>query len=219
MNTSVKMVETVFESAHKSGVKRVVLTATMASVCGSQRDKDPKHQWSPEDWNDAPGSTYSKAKTISERRAWELAKQCGIELNTIHPSLCIGPVLAGQQAGSTAELVLQIFKGITPSPNKSGIVDLRDVGEAHARAVVQAQHGRRYLLANVDQYSSTELVRMCEAALPGLHIVLAPEVASLVGVKPSTNNASAIELLGHQLITPEQSVIDALASFKREGLL
>ena len=51
--------------------QRVVLTASMASVCGNQRETDDNHLWSPEDFNDAPSSAYSLSKTRAEECAWE----------------------------------------------------------------------------------------------------------------------------------------------------
>ena len=42
VETSVKAVDTVFDSVVRSNsVKRLVVTATMASICGSQRKTDP----------------------------------------------------------------------------------------------------------------------------------------------------------------------------------
>lgn len=48
-------------------MQRVVITSTMATLCGDQRTANPDHVWTEEDWNDNPGSAYSKAKTLSER--------------------------------------------------------------------------------------------------------------------------------------------------------
>lgn len=48
-------------------IQRVVYTATMASICGSQREKDPNHVWNEEDWNDRPGTHYSRSKTLAEK--------------------------------------------------------------------------------------------------------------------------------------------------------
>ena len=57
------------------------------------------------------GSGYSASKTMAEKRAWELAKETGISLTTIHPALVIGPVLPQQSAASTVGRVLQICDG------------------------------------------------------------------------------------------------------------
>ena len=46
------------EAAQALGVEHVVVTCSMASVCGSQTEKDPAHVWTETDFNDAPGSNY-----------------------------------------------------------------------------------------------------------------------------------------------------------------
>ena len=56
-------------AAEAGTVKRVVVTATMASICGSQREKNPDHLWSELDKNDAPQTGYSKGKTAAEAKA------------------------------------------------------------------------------------------------------------------------------------------------------
>jgi dihydroflavonol-4-reductase len=55
-------------AASAGTVRRVVVTATMASVCGTQRDKNPDHLWSEADKNDNPGTPYSKSKTAAEAK-------------------------------------------------------------------------------------------------------------------------------------------------------
>lgn len=89
-------------AAESGTVKRVVVTATMASVCGSQRDKDPAHIWSEADRNDAPGSAYSKSKTAAEAKVWELAAahEDKYAVTTVHPAVVLGPLLEGQQVAA-----------------------------------------------------------------------------------------------------------------------
>ena len=73
-------------AAEAGTVKRVVVTATMASICGSQREKNPDHLWSELDKNDAPQTGYSKGKTAAEAKAWELAASTLISTTS---QLCI----------------------------------------------------------------------------------------------------------------------------------
>ncbi len=47
---SVDAVAAVTNTAARLGVQRLVVTATMASVCGSQRKTDPNHLWNEADW-------------------------------------------------------------------------------------------------------------------------------------------------------------------------
>ena len=94
-------------------VRRVVVTATMASVCGTQREKNPNHLWSEADKNDNPATAYSKSKTAAEAKVWELAAEFRhlYAVTTVHPAVVLGTLLPGQPVTSTMGLVKQIFDG------------------------------------------------------------------------------------------------------------
>jgi hypothetical protein len=50
------------------------------AICGSQRDKNPDHIWTENDWNDDADinkGAYSYSKTMAEKAAWELSKELG----------------------------------------------------------------------------------------------------------------------------------------------
>lgn len=100
-------------AAEAGTVKRVVVTATMASVCGSQRNADPDHLWCEADKNDAPGSPYSKSKTEAEAKVWELATlyKDKYEVSTVHPAVVLGTLLPGQRVTSTMTLLQSILSG------------------------------------------------------------------------------------------------------------
>lgn len=95
VQTSIQCVETIFNAAVKAGsVQRIVVTATMASICGSQRKSDPNHLWTEADWNDEPTSQYSKSKTLAEKKLWELAESHkNIGVSTVHPALVLGNII------------------------------------------------------------------------------------------------------------------------------
>jgi len=213
--------EITLRAAKAAGARRVILTATMASVCGSQVEKNPGHIWTENDWNDTPGSAYSAAKTAGERKAWALAQDLGLELSTIHPAVCLGPQQPGQAVQSTLVYIYAIFKEKKAhwGSGKWGIVDIRDVAEAHVQAALTAPAGHRFLLNNRDQYCATELVRFAEAALPGFHLEIPADYVSMLGRKPASDPTAAERLLGHPLITPAQTVKDSLAAFQRDHLL
>ena len=100
-------------AAEAMTVKRVVVTATMASVCGTQRDASPEHLWSEADKNDAPGSAYSKSKTAAEAKVWELAEQHKDKyaVCTVHPAVVLGNLLEGQAVTSTMGILQGLAKG------------------------------------------------------------------------------------------------------------
>lgn len=86
----------VMRGAHKHGVKRVVITSSMAAV-QSKSDKSQSH-FTEDDWSEIEAaSTYNKSKTLAERAAWDFVK--GLPENekfdvvTLLPGLVLGPCL------------------------------------------------------------------------------------------------------------------------------
>jgi hypothetical protein len=100
-------------------------------MCGSQREKNPDHVWSEEDWNETPESHYSRSKTLAERKAWEYAKESGLELVTIHPSYVLGPITLPREGSfsinGAVDLLNGKFKDVGIPTNIFGIADVRDV--------------------------------------------------------------------------------------------
>jgi dihydroflavonol-4-reductase len=157
------------------GVKRVVITASMASVCGSQRDKDPSHLWSEADVNDAPGSAYSASKTAAEAAAWAFAKENpALEIVTLHPGCALSPLLPHQKPQSTMLMFVEALDGTEKARgglefNTFGLVDGRDVARAHFLAMISDEaKGQRYLVSSRDQSCMKELVELAVKHFPGL---------------------------------------------------
>ena len=200
-------------------IKRVVVTATMASICGSQREKNPDHLWSELDKNDAPQTGYSKGKTAAEAKAWELAAQHAdkYDVTTVHPAVVLGPLLPGQKASSTMLLLKQILDGAVV-PSMFGLCSTTDVAAVHVKGLSEASTaGERYLVCSRDQFSTldiAELLKEHASEQSGAVDLTAwrgdEKVSALKPKKPSTDNAKACALLGRDL--QEASVFVAAAA-------
>jgi dihydroflavonol-4-reductase len=89
------------------------------------------------DWSDLTNADpYIKSKTLAEKAAWEfqasLPESERFEIVTINPCLVFGPNINKAQFSSgevIKKLMMREFPGI-PKLAK-GIVDVRDVAEAH----------------------------------------------------------------------------------------
>lgn len=224
-------VERALNAAAKAGtVKRVVVTATMASICGNQRDSNPDHLWSEADKNNAPGSAYSKSKTAAEERTWQLAEQHKDKytVTTIHPGMVIGALVPGQNPTSTMGYLKNICEGAI-FPMKVGVCDPVDVANAHVAGLeLEETAGERYIVCSRDQYTTLEIAEMVVAS----HLDLAQKVAldkwradekvKALGPakKPSTDNRKLCALFGvEDLMQPQSSVAAAVQSMKLEGHL
>jgi nucleoside-diphosphate-sugar epimerase len=229
INSAVKGTTYACEAALKAGVKRLVLTATMASVCGDQILRNPNHIWSEEDWNDNPGSFYSKGKTLGEKVAWDFTKEHPeLELVTIHPACVFGPVYTSNVTSTAKMFALEMITGGAAKrqqifAHKFGICDGRDVAEAHLKGmVVPEAKGQRYCVMNVPQYSGYFVWQTITKNFPPLKKLEEKsdtEFTPPTCRNPSGDSSKVVKLLGHPLIDAETSLIDTVASFIRLGVV
>ena len=207
-------------AAEAGTIKRVVVTATMASICGSQRERNPDHLWSEIDKNDAPQTGYSKGKTAAEAKAWELATQHSdkYDVTTVHPAVVLGPLLPGQKASSTMLLLKQILDGAVV-PSMFGLCSTTDVAAVHVKGLADASTaGERYLVCSRDQFSTLDIAELLKEHAPeqSTGVDLAKwrgdeKVSALKPKKPSTDNAKACALLGRDL---EEAAVFVAAAAK-----
>ena len=143
------------KAAKAAGVKRVVMTSSMAACAYGWGDKRPnpitEEHWSQD--NGAPDMTpYIRSKLAAERAAWDYVKGegQGLELTTINPALVLGPVM-GADFSASVEILTQLMSGKLPGTPRTGfvIVDVRDVAAAHVAAMTHpAAAGERFLLGD-----------------------------------------------------------------------
>lgn len=144
----------VLGAALDAGVKRVVVTSSVASIGASPRDSDGP--LTEDDWTDPSHSAvtpYAQSKTIAERAAWNLVKERGDEdrLAVVNPGAIIGPVLSEDRSYSI-ELVERLMKGTPGSPRIGfSVVDVRDVADLEIRAMTDPAAGGKRFIA-VDRF-------------------------------------------------------------------
>ncbi len=144
-------------AAAKAGVKRVVLTSSMAAIAYGH-DKGADYVFDEDDWSniDADIGAYLKSKTIAERAAWdfmETDEAGGMELSVINPGAVLGPLL-DKDYSTSGELVRKLLAGEVPACPDIGFscIDVRDVADAHYNAMtMKVAAGRRYLC--IDSYA------------------------------------------------------------------
>jgi nucleoside-diphosphate-sugar epimerase len=134
----------VLESANRvPGVKRVVLTSSVASVYGDAADAAavPNGIFTEAHWNTTSSvdhQPYSYSKVMAEKAAWEIhGKQSRWDLVTINPGLVLGPSLAKASASTSLTFMKQLTNGTMypAAPDMwMGVVDVRDVAMAHIKA-------------------------------------------------------------------------------------
>ena len=153
-------------AAHKAGVKRVVLTSSIAAT-NYGKGHAP---FTEADWTDPDGplaSPYYKSKTLAEKAAWAYAAETGLSLSVVNPALVFGPIL-GKETGTSVGLIRDMLSGSLPALPDYGmaIVDVRDVADLHLRAMTDpAAIGERFI-AGADAPKMAEIARILKTHFP-----------------------------------------------------
>lgn len=138
----------VLRAAKDAGIRRVVLTSSIASIVYNYPQKPfNENHWS--DPNSDFVTPYYKSKTLAEQAAWQFAKEHSLELSVVNPGAIFGPALE-KDFGTSLELIRRLLLGKMPGLPKLGfsLVDVRDCADLHIRALTnEAAIGQRYIAA------------------------------------------------------------------------
>ncbi len=143
----------VMRAAREAGARRIIVTSSFAAVGYGWGDKRPamltEEHWSNPD-NFADNTAYTRSKAIAEKAAWEYARAHSLNMTTINPVAVLGPAMSADVSASL-ELVSQpMLKKLPLIPRISfGIVDVRDVADAHVLALENpAAIGERFIVTD-----------------------------------------------------------------------
>jgi len=226
----------VLRAALDAGVRRVVVTSSVAAVRGSA-DSAPapltEADWS--DPDDPELTPYARSKTIAERAAWGLVRERGEEekLAVVNPGAILGPVLGGEHSTSLA-LVERLLNGMPGTPRIGfSVVDVRDVADLHILAMTAPEAGgERYLAVERFQWMADvaavlrerlgpEAAKVPKRAIPdflvrgmALFDPAARSVVGQLGKRVELSNAKA-RALGWEPRPVEETIADTGRSLAR----
>jgi len=225
-------------AASAAGVRRVVLTSSVAAMMGvdGQGRTGPLSE---EDWTDpdAPRlSAYAKSKTLAEMAAWEHVNSADpeMQLTTINPGFVTGAPI-GRATGTSMGIIRRILSGKDPMLPKVGfaLVAVGDVAEAHVRALsLPESAGERVLMASKFLWFR-DLARIVAEVAPGRKIPTreAPiwairlyalfdssvrSVLPMLGKSQRVDNSQARDLLGIDFADPELAFAEAARAILAE---
>lgn len=136
-------------------VKRVVQTSSCAAIYGDNADAlgKPAMTFTEDDWNITSSpkhQPYSFSKTVAEKEGWQIAnKQDRWDLVVINPGLVLGPSLSSRKDSESVNLMLSMANGkfrMGVPKLFFGMVDVREVAEAHIRAGFTPKASGRHIL-------------------------------------------------------------------------
>lgn len=153
-------------------VRRVVLTSSVAAIYGDNVDlaRTGKHAFDESDWNTTSSvdhNPYQYSKVAAEREAWSMhGQQDRWQLTTINPGMVFGPSLTTASKSASIDTLRQMGDGRlrTGVPDLGfGVVDVRDVADAHVLAAFAESIEPRHILVN-DTLSMLAIARILRHA-------------------------------------------------------
>ena len=140
----------VLRASLDAGVKRVVMTSSVAAIRGTARRGDgplTEDDWS--DPNDSNLTPYTRSKTAAEQAAWALVRERDAtdRLAAVNPGAIIGPLLNDDPSYSLQAIDRML--GGMPGVPKLGFsfVDVRDVADLHRLAMTAPEAGGERFIA------------------------------------------------------------------------
>ena len=225
-------------AAAEHGIERVIHTSSIVAVGVSDDETVRDESY----WNDAPLDAYMKAKTESERRAWELASELSVPMIALNPAAIVGR--HDYKGTPSNDFIRQYVHA--PGSYHGGLnyVDVRDVAWVHAQALTHGEPGQRYLVVG-DNLTAREVVGLVTERTGkwALHYVqprwmmkptasLIETGSNLLGIEPITtrpvvdefyrrwcwyDNARAREAFEWTPRSPQEMVDDALLWLVHRG--
>lgn len=211
----------VLEAARKAGVRRVVVTSSISAMVpnpgwkGKVFDED---SWTDLEYCKSRQKWYPVSKTLAEKAAWEFAGKHKLDIVTIHPATCLGPLLQPGLNASSAVLQ-QLLQGSkdTQEYHWLGAVHVKDVAEAQVLLFETPNASGRHLCTNgIYQFGDfADKVSKLFPEFP-VHKFIGETQPGLVSCEKAAKNLIKLGLV----FTPvEDAVKEAVESLRSKGYL
>lgn len=231
----------VLKAAHEAGVKRVVMTSSVAAIVyGHGEDRVfTEDDWTDIDATDPPVSAYAKSKTIAERAARDYIASLpageGPEYATINPGLVLGPMLSPDGSPSL-ELIRKMMAKEVPGCARLGWapVDVRDIAWLHVEAMIRPEAAGGRFCCALEHTWMVDYAKILKAggykvptvALPNFVIRIVAMfdktvrmVLPEIGRREDVSSARAREILGWSPRSIEDMTLATAESLKAHGIV
>ena len=214
---AVKGTLNVLKACSEANIKRVVFVSSVAAVF--MNPNWPKGQvkdetcWSDSEYCKATNNWYCFSKTVAEKEAWSYAKQSGLDMITVLPTLVWGPMLQRTTNASSLVLIKLLKEGYEELENKSRfIIDVRDLADALVLVYERPETEGRYI-CTAHQVKSQDLVDMLKRHYPNYNY---PKRFTDL-MEEGSYSSEKLQKLGWQYRQLEETLIDSVESYKQGG--
>jgi dihydroflavonol-4-reductase len=204
VRASVAGIDATMRAAKDAGVKRVILTSSVAALPLTAPGAPPSDETM---WASDLRVPYIRAKTEGERLAWKLADELGIDIASVLPGAFGGPGF--DRNTPTIDLVEAIMKGalqLGAPPVNYPWVDVRDVSRAHIQVLEKGARGR-YAAVNDAHPTVTEIATLLATIDPKIPRPLMTFPAFIMPILPWLEAASSLISPAPRMMTPELSAM------------
>jgi dihydroflavonol-4-reductase len=233
--------ERVLRFANDAGIKRVILTSSIATIGYGHGQTSGTRVYTEKDYTNLENMrwtwAYCVGKTRAERAAWAYAEKNGMEMTTIHPGAIIGPAL-DDDASVSIGMVTGLLDNSTPALPSNGfsIIDVRDVADMHIAALEKPESiGQRYL-ATAEYMPFPEVAKIVRDAYPSHKVTMrtvpdwiirlvamfggpARQIINDIGNIKIFDGSKGQKLLGHPYISARKAILDTAESAFKLGLV
>lgn len=163
----------ILRAASANGIKRVVITSSIASLSYGRERNKRSDTYDELDWtnlgNKKDSTPYFRSKTIAEKAAWEFIKtdKSGMQLSTICPGAMLGPVLE-KDFGTSANIVIKMLDESFPAVPNIGfnIIDVRSVADLLIRAMELPGAANERFIASAGYMKFVDIAQVLKEKLP-----------------------------------------------------
>ncbi|KAL6549188.1 hypothetical protein OROHE_009033 [Orobanche hederae] len=209
----------VFKACSEAKIIRVVIVSSAAAVV--MNPNWPKDQvmdetcWSDVEYCRTTNNWYCYSKTVAEAEAMEYAKENGLDVITVCPTLVMGPMLQHTPNASSLVLIKLLREGLEEVENNlRKIVDVRDVAEALKLVYEKPEAEGRYI-CTAHTIENQDLVQMLRQIYPNYNY---PK-SFKEGKDSSKPSSEKLQRLGWKYRPLTETLVDSVEMYKQAGLI
>ncbi|CAA0812009.1 NAD(P)-binding Rossmann-fold superfamily protein [Striga hermonthica] len=222
LDPAIKGTINVLTAAKEAGVRRVVVTSSVAAFIPSPnwpadkvKDEDC---WTDEEYCKRKGVWYPLSKTLAEKAAWNYAEESGLDVVVVNPGTVMGPIIP-PAINASMLMILRLLQGCTEVYEDffMGSVHVEDVALAHILVYENESATGRHMCVEAISHFGDFSAKVAKI-YPEYNVPRLPKDTQ-PGLLRSKDASKKLMSLGLQFRSMEQIIKDSVESLRSQGYL